>query len=429
FVDRAPEPTGDGVYFTSDRDGASNVYFRDNDGEFRQVTNALTGVFDPRVCPENSDLIYTGYQNFQFQIYRRELGDSLAVVPAAEFVETPGINAWRPGALTSDSIESSARYENEYSIDLAQTAVSYDPIFGALGGLQVMMSDMLGDHVYVGFLSNSAETKDQIFTSFNAGLSYYNLKNRLNWGVGAFHFYDGYYNEVEGNFFERQAGGYGQLRYPLSRFERLETTMYVRWRDKDRFLVGARDRDFLVSNFLTFVSDNSLWEPTGPIDGRRINLTIGVTTSVDERRFNDVVAMADFRNYYRLGRGSAFATRIFGYTSGGDDPRRIYHGGSWSFRGYDRRQWYVPTVVFISNELRFPLINRLLVGLPIGNLGFSAIRGALFYDTGAAWESEFERFLGSFGYGFRVGLGRLIAFRFDWSWRHDYKRIEPGPDF
>ena len=66
---------------------------------------------------------------------------------------------------------------------------------------------------------------------------------------------------------------------------------------------------------------------------------------------------------------------------------------------------YNRNVLFASNELRFPLIDNLLIGFPFGGLGFRGIRGALFFDVGSAWDDEFDQFLGSFGTGFRVSLG------------------------
>lgn len=430
FSDRSPEPTENGFVFASSRGGVTNAYVCDSLHQFSQLTNSLTGVYDPRISPADGDLIYTGYQDFRFHVFRSAAPDSLRSVAQSEFVEiSDDQGAWRPGTLASESIQSSKGYDLDYSFDVAQTALSFDPVFGTLGGVQVRMSDMLGNHIFFGFLSNSAQTKDDILSSFNLGISYLNLEKRLNWGVGGFHLFNQFWNRVDGTYFERQIGGYAQLSYPISRFSRVETSLYARYRDKDMFLLRRRLKQGLVSNFVSYVYDNSLWEATGPLDGRRINLTLGITTSLHDQRINDVIALADIRNYLRLGRSSAFATRIFGYTSGGSDPRRIYHGGSWSFRGFSRRQWYTPNIVFISNELRFPLINRLLLGLPIGNLGFSAIRGALFYDTGAAWEQEYEGLIGSFGAGLRFGLGRVMTLRFDWSYRHDYETIDPDVDF
>ncbi|MFQ5608220.1 MAG: TolB family protein, partial [Candidatus Zixiibacteriota bacterium] len=293
FSDRAPEPTENGFFFACDRGGATNAYHCDSAHQFTQLTEALTGVYEPRVSPANGDLIYTGYQDFRFHIFRGKVTDSATPVSQNEFVEMgDDLAAWSPGVLSSESIRSSVSYDLDYSFDIAQTALSFDPVFGTLGGMQVRMSDMLGNHVFVGFLSNSAESRGDILTSFNVGVSYFNLEQRLNWGVGGFHLFDEFWNEVDGAYFERQLGGYGQLSYPISRYSRLETTMFGRYRDKDMFVRRRRLKQFLVSNFVSYIYDNSLWEPTGPIDGRRINLTLGITTSIHDQKINDVVALA-----------------------------------------------------------------------------------------------------------------------------------------
>ena len=139
--------------------------------------------------------------------------------------------------------------------------------------------------------------------------------------------------------------------------------------------------------------------------------------------------MADVRHYLRLGRFSAFANRLFAYSSSGKEPQRIYFGGSWSFRGYGRRAFYNRNVLFASNELRFPLIDRLLIGFPFGSLGFTGIRGALFFDVGSAWDDDFDQFYGSFGAGFRVSLGYLVVLRFDFSRTTDFKTVSSKTDF
>ena len=69
----------------------------------------------------------------------------------------------------------------------------------------------------------------------------------------------------------------------------------------------------------------------------------------------------------------------------------------------------------MNHELRFPFIDRLLVGFPFGGLGFNAIRGALFADLGQAWDSEYEfnEVLGSLGFGMRFRLGGFLVLRFE----------------
>jgi len=120
---------------------------------------------------------------------------------------------------------------------------------------------------------------------------------------------------------------------------------------------------------------------------------------------------------------------MFGFTSSGVDPQRMYLGGSWSFRGFDRRTFYNRNVLFTSTELRFPLIDALLIGFPIGGIDFRGIRGALFCDVGSAWDDEFDQFLGSFGGGFRVSLGYLVLLRFDLARTTDFETVSPSFDF
>jgi outer membrane protein assembly factor BamA len=177
------------------------------------------------------------------------------------------------------------------------------------------------------------------------------------------------------------------------------------------------------------VFDNSLWDVSGPIEGRRYNLTLGVTSSIGDMSNFNRTAMADIRHYFRLGMNSAFANRMFAYTSTGKEPQRIYLGGSWSFRGYARNAFYNRNILFSSTELRFPLIDVLHVGFPIGGLGFRGIRGALFFDAGSAWDDNFDQFLGSFGGGFRVSLGYVVLLRFDFSRRTDFEAISSNTDF
>jgi outer membrane protein assembly factor BamA len=63
------------------------------------------------------------------------------------------------------------------------------------------------------------------------------------------------------------------------------------------------------------------------------------------------------------------------------------------------------------------------------SIGLQAIRGAVFFDAGNAWESEFGRLQGSMGVGARVALGYLIVLRFDWTRQTDFKTITPKTRF
>jgi hypothetical protein len=425
FKDQAPEFTEQGIYFSSDREGSCNLFLLDHNGDITRQSTYVTGAFDPQLSPDGTRLIYSGYQDLRFQVYSMELTEHPK--PVASFAAAA--SSWTPAGIDAEFSRTSMRYDTEYSFDIAQSMINYDPVYGSIGGLQASVSDILGNHAFYFLLTNTAETKDELLQSFNFGVTYVNKEKQLNWGVGAFHLYDEYFNDVDQYFFERQAGVIGLFSYPFSKFQRLDQANFARYDKKDRRF-GLPDREgFLLTNYLSWVYDNSVWDISGPIEGRRYNVSVGITHSVDKARNWNRLAFADIRHYIRLGAYSAFANRLFAYTSTGLEPQRIYFGGSWSFRGYDRRRFYNRNILFASNELRFPLIDALVIGFPIGGVNFRGIRGALFFDVGSAWDDSFDQFLGSFGGGFRVSLGYLVLLRFDFTRTTDFETISPSFDF
>ncbi|MCI0530959.1 MAG: hypothetical protein L0Y74_03280 [candidate division Zixibacteria bacterium] len=424
-------PDGRNVIFTSDRDGAFNLYAIDSLGIISQLTSFLTGAFDPCFSPDHKNIVFSGYQNAGFQLYSisldsSKIGNSIEPQPVVQY---DAQSQWEPEGLALPSRQGSVKYQKKFSFDLAQSAVAYDAFFGTGGGFQAAVSDMLGNHQYVFILNNSGDTKDDFLSSFNLAVVYTNRTRRINYGYGVYHFYDRYFDDVEGDYEQRQYGAAIHGSYPFSKFQRLETGVLLRYSERDWIFTNSSRRALLVTNYLSWVNDNSLWEFTGPLEGSRINLTLGLTYSVDNVRAYNTTLSADLRKYFRLGKNSSFATRVFGYSSDGLEPQRLYLGGSWSLRGYSRRA-FLGRHLFLSNaELRFPLIDNIYVGFPLAKVGFQAIRGALFVDAGKAWEENIGQLYGSMGFGARLSLGYLTVLRFDWAWTTDFHKINPGPDF
>ena len=69
-------------------------------------------------------------------------------------------------------------------------------------------------------------------------------------------------------------------------------------------------------------------------------------------------------------------------------------------------------------------MDRLVLGLPFGQIDFSAFRGALFVDAGNAWNDSFGEWRGSLGGGVRLALGGVFVFRLDRVRRTNFKSIE-----
>ena len=217
--------------------------------------------------------------------------------------------------------------------------------------------------------------------------------------------------------------------YPLSKFKRVDASFFLRQSDRDVYIQNRERKALLSTNYISWVLDTSIWDFVGPIDGTRFNFTLGLTMNLNKGQAYNKLILCDFRKYIRLKKNSCYAIRVMGFTSAGKEPQRLYLGGSWSLRGYDRRAFYGRHLILLNNELRYPLIDNLSIGFPFGKISFYAIRGALFFDAGNAWEDEFDQLYGSFGIGARISLGYVMVLRFDISRTTDFKKISKKTDF
>jgi Tol biopolymer transport system component len=444
-------PDGKGLVFSSDRNGAYDLYFLPLDSlkdslrtksslQAVQLTDMITGAFDPSFSSDGKTLCFSAYQGYGFQIYKMgfstgsgfagedSLGKIIDFPYDTNLIASNPEGLWRPKKIGGDHQRGVAKYKKRFSFDIAQSVISYDAVYGTVGGFQVALTDMLGNHQYFFLVGNSARSRDEFLSSFNFGLTYLNKTHRINYGFGVYHLKDEYYEEYYGFYDERQYGGLALVSYPLSKFKRVEASFFLRQSDRE-YSPTKKRRAFLSTNYISLILDTSIWDFVGPIDGTRFNLTLGLTTDLKRAESYNKLVLFDLRKYLRLKKNSCFAIRTMGFSSSGKEPQGLYLGGSWSLRGYDRRAFYGRHLVLFNNELRFPLIDNLSIGFPIGKLTFQAIRGALFFDAGNAWDDDFERLFGSFGIGARVSLGWVIVLRFDVSKRTDFKKVSKSTDF
>src|SRR5437867_4122975 len=78
------------------------------------------------------------------------------------------------------------RYQREYSLDIATSNISADPVFGTTAGGILAMSDILGNDQYYFLVFNNSETGEEFFKSFNIAISRVSLEKRLNYAYGVF---------------------------------------------------------------------------------------------------------------------------------------------------------------------------------------------------------------------------------------------------
>ncbi len=419
------------LLFTSDADGVRNIWsinFSSPDTAMK-VTNFVTSAFYPSFI-DDSTIIFSGFENFSFNLYRDKINRNGAdtIFTAMTFPSTA--EKWSAGKITGDVEKQKLKYVNEYTLDYAQSQVSTDPIFGTQGGAILSLSDLLGNDNYYFLIYNTADVQSDFLKSFNIAIQRVNLSERTNYGYGVFHFSGRRYDirDSDEYFYERSFGGFFAMNFPLSKFQRLETSVTVANSDKQVISGVIERKALLVSNTLSYVIDNSLWGWTGPLDGIRGRLLLGYTSDIKYSNVNYFTFIADYRHYFRLGLRSALAFRSAIFYNEGKEARRFFMGGSWDLRGFNRWSIRGEKLWLSSLELRFPLVDQLYIKFPFFGLGFVGFRGALFADAGGAWDNEYEETLGSFGGGLRLNLFGVLVLRYDMGKKieDNFSRIQSG---
>ncbi len=433
FNDYSPvwSPDGKFITFTSDRNGVYNIWMIEadeshHDTKLKQLTNFTTGAYDP-IWTDDGSLLFTALDNFSMQIM--ELPGILKKFEAAPPTPMESVplaeSSWQVKKLGGKMISSTNRYRNKFSLDVAQSTISQDPIFGVSGGAQLAMTDMLGNYQYFFLIFNNAQTRSDFLKSFNLAVSRVDLSKRTNLAVGAYHFAGQYYNYAEGFFYERRYGGFVAASYPFSSFNRIEGSINIRQSNKDWY--GYKNLNALLfSNYISYIQDNSLWGPSGPMDGERYKFTIGNTLDINKSLVNFYTVIGDYRKYWRTSLRTCYATRLMLMYNHGKEALPFYMGGSWDLRGYRRWSIWGSKLFLINNEFRFPFIDYFWVNFPFGGIGFSSIRGALFADLGNAWNDHLATALGSYGVGIRFRLGGVLVLRFDYGRTYSINHID-GP--
>jgi hypothetical protein len=444
FSCMSPSWSHDGklLAFVADIDGTQNIWILDlsqekflaelgeatssnslNEFEIKQITNLTTAAFDP-TWTDDGKIVFVALERLKFQI--RMIEDVKEKLDKPNFVQKVKLNEidkvhWNVPAIRGFENINTVTYRGKYDLDIAQSQISTDPIFGTVGGAAIALSDLLGNERYYFLIYNTAQTKDEILKSFNIAISRISLSKRTNFAYGIFHLAGRRYDLSDPDLFyyEKAYGAYFALSYPISVFRRIESSIMLNRSDKEIIFGVGQRKAMLLSNSISYVFDNSLWSSTGPIDGKRFNLTLAYTTDVQFSNVNYYTLIFDYRHYFRLSMRSAYALRFTIFYNEGKEARRWFMGGSWDLRGYERWSIRGKKLLLLSQELRFPFIDKFELKFPFGGIFIGSFRGALFFDAGNAWDNKYTETLGSLGFGIRFNIGGAIVLRYDVG-----KRIE-----
>lgn len=457
-IDHSPHfsPDGRKIIFTSDAAGPQNIWMIDLGEQFaaensrksansvsnivsvdyenlemRQVTNFITAAYDPRWAGEDK-VVFSAFEKggIDIRLLRdvQERFDSSANIKKIDLREK-GDN-WTADKIESKAKKNSLNYKKTFSFDIATTALTVDPVFGANTGGIISLSDLLGNERYYFLVFNNSTGDAEFWKSFNIAISKVSVEKRMNYSYGIFHLSGRRYDlqDYNSSFYERSFGGYVSLAYPMSFFRRIEMSVGLSQTIRN-YEFYENNRSLLLSNYLSYVKDNTLWGWMGPLDGERLNVTLGYTTDIANSLTNYYSLFFDYRRYLRMGTPTTLALRGQLFVNEGREPRRFFMGGSWSLRGWPLNSIRGSKMWQANAEFRFPLLNIVALRFPLGiGFDFPGIKGAVFFDAGKAWDYRYTDRItyGSVGAGVRMTVLGLIVLRYDLGKRieEDFTKIQ-----
>ncbi len=429
-----PDTASGRLYFTADADGVYNLYSVpvNNFNEVTKHTNFLTGLSTP--VPGTDGRIYaTVFEKFMFGIYAIENPDTVLQTAAFSLTGNKGRTPQSANNYTripAEMVKSKLPYEEDYTLDYAQSQVTTDPVFGTRGGAVLSVSDLLGDDKFYFVLYNTAEVQSDFLDNFNVELFRLRQGERLNYGYGIFNYRGRRYDLRESDefYYEKSFGGFAVMQYPLSTFARLEASASFSNLNREIITNVIEKSALLLSGSVSYVFDNSLWGATGPLDGARLRAAIGYTSDIRYDNIRYLSLIVDGRYYLRTSFSTALALRTSLYYNDGTDARRYLAGGSWDLRGWTRFGLRGEKVWVSSAEFRFPLLDRIVLNFPFLGITFPGLRGAVFFDAGSVWDKTYEETIGSIGAGIRFNFFNILVFRYDVGKKieNNFKKFQEG---
>lgn len=448
------------VFFLSDRDGFRDLYRYDlENDEVHQLTEYFTGIsgitaFSPAlsISHKNNHIIYSYFTGQEYNLY---------VSPVRDFSETPveklslnnkaAMLPVYPGdtldivnrniahlhdnqVIPEDSIKEKP-YKPKFKLDyigntggVGVSVGNFRSQNGMSGGVNMLFSDILGDH----FLFAGAALNGEIY-DFAGNVTYLNRSRRVGWGLSGSHIPYRYSTIGFGveprtfgedtvltdritlntfRMFEERADVFAF--YPFSQTTRLEiggSYMHYSFRedqdqyyylqgllvDYEREKLEAPDGYSIQTVNAGFVKDNSYFGLASPNQGFRYRLGVDKYFG----RLDLYTFLADFRKYYFV-KPFTIAFRAMHYARLGKDAESgVLYPLSFAYPYFTRgnsfntlsansdakfniNQIYGSRLLVSNLELRFPFTGP--ERLALIQSGFLFTELAAFVDAGLAWD-------------------------------------------
>lgn len=460
-VDTAPSfsPDGKYVFFSSDRTGIMNVYAWERETHaLYQVTNVLTGAYQPEVSPDGQWLAYASFGTTGFDLSVMPLSKS-AWLTAEPYVD----DRQSPPVLTRKEASRPAPYEPLRT--LWPRAYTFGVAPGAFGNetatLTVAGSDITGIHaVSATVLSDLEHPEIQSLVGysygrlpFDVGVSGYRLiapHPGLSFGstyaptvvqetVGATTAVS--YSLPRAFDAQSFAASYSfarigaDLNYPRDKLDPYETPAFP-----TRGTAGSLHFGYSYSDAERFLRS------VGPERGMSLGVTFDWTDAMLASDYSGYVVATDITRYFLMPWLShhSVALHLGAGTSSGTFPGRgaFFLGGFTEFpivdtlrnqliqggyvlRGYPVVAQYGQSYGLVNAEYRFPIVNidRGLSTLPVF---LNRVTGDVFSDWGTAFnDANDARFkLGSGAeIQFESTMGYIAQFIFRLGYAHGFQSL------
>jgi WD40 repeat protein len=375
---------------------AYNIYSLNlENGDLLQYTDVVGGCFTPVVFTGTNNrekMVFASYYKQRWQLYSTPTDKPLHAAEKTTLPSAPLTAESRPTfqppvevAIDEDKIDKPRGFKLFVDDVEVNAGVTSDQLL--VSRSTIYMSDMLGNRRFIASL-------DSVSSFSNFDFLYFDLQHRTNWGVRLFDQRSFYLTPTNatGELFERhqlyrETGAMGILSYPFDRYHRLDAgvgyenrnySLPVSDAQGNLFLIGFSDSFPIVSS--TFSGDSTVFKQFGPISGRRYEISTAYAPDIKRGGTLSNDYSIDARQYLQVTSRSLLAARLFVGYSRGNVPNFYYFGGLNTLRGYDFRSIIGNQAAFANFEYRFPLID--VLATPI--IGFTGIRGDLFFDIGGA---------------------------------------------
>lgn len=450
YNDITPVFSGDGkhIYYCSSELGSYNINSIDLESKILyRYTDVRSANFFPVEIPgEKNQLVISNFDKARFSLFKKDISSYQEkrtiefeefdkIVKGKEEPPKEEVEILEKGKHKEVKILEKGKYKPLKKLfikSLPPIGVSVGTDGSFLGYSYINMSDLMGDHNFSFMLYSYYGYRSYQFM-------YLKQNSRLQLYGRLYSFKEIYYNYYDYRNRRTISSTYGGevgIYYPISRAFRIEATLslYNQNDDYDSYFYGV---ELPYNQFfngiacpirLSLVCDTTKYGNYGPNRGHSFKFTVQKYLKFGSTFMNAYTLEGEIRKYIPLSTTALLAFRLYGYKSGGANPKITWTGGNNTIRTTDLYRLVGTNGFMFNAEFRFPLVH--LAYTPIGPIG--PVRGVFFFDVGGVWfngqdfrifeESKFrlKDAISSFGYG----LGFFLfgyPMHVEWVWRTDLK--------